>query len=135
VLEFNFNWDKLSAIAGLTWRNFYFRFYEGSITSERVIEFLGHLQRHVPGKLLIVWDGASIHRSKLIREYSTRWSISGVIGNSMNCPTCAPVTSGNSPAGPPMASAAFAANAIVLSPLSGSRPNFGLNVRLYREDQ
>jgi hypothetical protein len=69
VLEFNFNWDKLSAIAGLSWKNFYFRLYEGSITSERVIEFLGHLQRHVPGKLLIVWDGASIHRSKLIREY------------------------------------------------------------------
>jgi transposase len=76
VLEFNFNWDKLSAIAGLSWKSFYFRLYEGSITSERVVEFLGHLQRHVPGKLFIVWDGASIHRSKLIREY-----VAGLHGN------------------------------------------------------
>ena len=34
-----------------------------------MVEFLKHLQRHVPGKLLIIWDGASIHRSKLVRDY------------------------------------------------------------------
>ena len=27
MLEFNFNWDKLSVSAGLTLRNFYFRLY------------------------------------------------------------------------------------------------------------
>ena len=64
-----FNWDNLGAIAGLTWWNFYFRLFEGSIKCPQVIEFLKHLERHVPGKLLIIWDGAGIHRGKLIREY------------------------------------------------------------------
>jgi len=31
VLQFNFNWDKLSVSAGLTLRNFYFRLYPGAI--------------------------------------------------------------------------------------------------------
>ena len=31
VLEFNFNWDKLSVSAGLTLRNFHFRLYRGAI--------------------------------------------------------------------------------------------------------
>ena len=45
VLEFNFNWKKLSAIAGLSWWNFYFRLYPGAIKTEQVIDFLKHLQR------------------------------------------------------------------------------------------
>jgi transposase len=64
-----FNWENLGAIAGLTWWNFYFRLFKGSIKSPQVIEFLGELQRRVPGKLLIIWDGAGIHRSRLIRDY------------------------------------------------------------------
>jgi transposase len=69
LLFHHFTWDNLAAIAGLSWTNFYFRLFEGSIKSPQVIEFLGHLQRHIPGKLLIIWDGAAIHRSKLIRGY------------------------------------------------------------------
>ena len=69
VLEFDFNWKKLSVIGGITLWNFYFKFHPGSIKSPQVIEFLEHLRRHLPGKLLIVWDGAMIHRSRLIREY------------------------------------------------------------------
>lgn len=34
-----------------------------------MIEFLDHLQRHLPGKLLVLWDGAAIHRSRLVRDY------------------------------------------------------------------
>ena len=34
-----------------------------------MIEFLAHLQQQLPGKLLIVWDGAMIHRSRLVRQY------------------------------------------------------------------
>lgn len=34
-----------------------------------VIRFLKHLLRHIPGKLLIVWDGAPIHRSKAIQQF------------------------------------------------------------------
>jgi transposase len=69
VLEFNFNWKKLSAIAGLSWWNLYFRLYPGAIKTEQAIEFLKHLQRHVKSKLLIVWDGVATHRSRLVRQY------------------------------------------------------------------
>ena len=69
ILEFNFNWDRLSAIAAMSLQNFYFRLYPDSVTGERVIEFLKHLQRHLSGKLLILWDGAPNHRSRRVRDY------------------------------------------------------------------
>ena len=40
MLQFNFNWEKLSVSAGLTLRNFYFRLYPGAIGKEQVIDFL-----------------------------------------------------------------------------------------------
>jgi transposase len=69
VLTFNFNWKSLSAIAGLTPRNFCFRLHAGSIKSPQVIEFLRALHRHIPGKVLLLWDGAPIHRSKLVAAH------------------------------------------------------------------
>src|SRR5436305_1422875 len=65
VLQYHFNWKTLSAMAGVTWWNFYFRLYPGTIRSPQVIEFLTHLLRHLPGKLLIVWDGLRSHRSRM----------------------------------------------------------------------
>ncbi len=47
----------------------YFQVYEEAITSAEVIRFLKHLLHHIPGKLLIVWDGAPIHRSKVIKQF------------------------------------------------------------------
>ena len=35
-----------------------------------MIEFLRHLLRHLPGRLLIVWDGAGIHRSRAVRDFT-----------------------------------------------------------------
>ena len=49
------------------WR-FYFQFHEGSIKGPQVVEFLKHLQRHIKGRMLIVWDGAPIHRCALVRD-------------------------------------------------------------------
>jgi transposase len=69
VLQYNFNWKSLSVIAGLTIWNFYFRLYPGSIKGPQVIEFLEHLQRHIGGKVLVIWDGAPIHRCRLVRDY------------------------------------------------------------------
>ena len=56
-------------MAGLTVCNFYFQLFDGSIKSPQVIAFLRHLRRHLRGKLLIVCDGAGIHRSRLVREF------------------------------------------------------------------
>jgi transposase len=69
VLQYHFNWSLLSAIAGVTWWNFYFRLFPGTIRSPQVVEFLTHLLRHVPGKLLVIWDGSTTHRSKIVRDF------------------------------------------------------------------
>jgi hypothetical protein len=47
VLEFNCNWKTLSAVAGLTVRNFYSRLYPGSVKSSQVVEFLQALVRQI----------------------------------------------------------------------------------------
>ncbi len=70
VLQYHFNWKTLSAIAGVTWWNFYFRLFPGAIRSPQIIEFLSHLLRHIPGKLLIVWDGLPGHRSRAVRQFA-----------------------------------------------------------------
>lgn len=74
LLQETFNWKSLSIIGGLALMRFYFQIHKGSIKGPQVIEFLKHLQRHVPGKILLLWDGAAIHRSALVKQYiaSTR---------------------------------------------------------------
>ncbi len=69
LLQETFNWKSLSIIGGLALLRFYFQIHKGSIKGPQVIEFLKHLQRHIPGKILILWDGAPIHRSVLVRDY------------------------------------------------------------------
>ena len=69
VLQETFGWKSLSIIGGLSLYRFYFQIHPGSIKGPQVIEFLGHLQRHVPGKLTVIWDGAPIHRSRLVQDY------------------------------------------------------------------
>lgn len=69
VLQYSFNWKLLSAIAGLSFWNFYFRLYPGTIRSAQIVDFLGRLRRQFGGKLLIVWDGLQAHRSRKVRDY------------------------------------------------------------------
>ncbi len=37
--------------------------------SAGVIAFLGELQAQIAGKLLVIWDGAPIHRSRAVKQY------------------------------------------------------------------
>lgn len=71
MLQYNFNWKTLSAIAGLTFWNFYFRLYPGTVRSPQVVHFLDALLRHINGPMLIVWDRLAAHRSGLVRDYLT----------------------------------------------------------------
>jgi transposase len=41
----------------------------GAIKSPQVVEFLRHLMRHLPDKLLIIWDGLPSHRSHLVWDF------------------------------------------------------------------
>lgn len=69
VLQYNFNWDKMSAVAGITFSNFYFRLYDGSVKSAEVIEFLEALLRHMAGRLTVVWDRLSAHKSRVTLNF------------------------------------------------------------------
>jgi transposase len=69
VLQYHFTWKTLSAVAGITFWNFYFRLFAGAIRSPQVIEFLKHLLRHLGGKVLIVWEGLPAHRSRAVWEF------------------------------------------------------------------
>jgi transposase len=39
------------------------------LKSEDVVAFLEHLLREVPGRLVIIWDGAPIHRSRVVTAF------------------------------------------------------------------
>ena len=69
VLQYSFNWKKLSAVAGITWWNFYFQLHGGSIRSPQVVEFLRHLKRHIKKRLLVIWDRSKTHRSRLVQQF------------------------------------------------------------------
>lgn len=69
VLQLAFNWKRLSVIAGVTIWTFYFRLYPSTIRSPQIVDFLRHLHRQLPRKLLIIWDGLRAHRSRLVRAY------------------------------------------------------------------
>jgi transposase len=68
ILQETFNWKSLSIMGGLARWRFYFQIHKGSIKNPQVVEFLRHLQRHIPGNILILWDGAPIHRSLLVKN-------------------------------------------------------------------
>ena len=69
VIQFHFNWNHVSVIAGLTRTNCMFRLHEGSIKKEEAVEFLKALKAHLKQPLLVIWDGAKPHRSRLVRDY------------------------------------------------------------------
>lgn len=62
--------DHLSAVAGVTLGGkLYMLSQREPFDSGAVIEFLKHLMWYIKGKLGIIWDGASIHRSEEIRAF------------------------------------------------------------------
>ena len=69
VIQQSFTWKQMSAIAGLSWWLFYFRFFAGAIKSEQILEFLIALMKHIRKPLLIIWDGAGPHKSRLVKHW------------------------------------------------------------------
>ena len=45
------------------------RLYDGPIKSAQIVEFLKGLRGHLKRRLLIVWDGAAQHKSRIVRAY------------------------------------------------------------------
>lgn len=71
TVQFCFNWDHISIIAGMHFKGVCFRLHEGTVRKEQVVEFLKALKAHYRRALLIVLDGAKPkpHRSRLVRDY------------------------------------------------------------------
>lgn len=63
--------DHLSAIGALTedGRLLVTTRLDCAFDGVGVVAFLRHLLRHLSGKLLVVWDGATIHRGRAVRAY------------------------------------------------------------------
>jgi transposase len=62
--------DHLSAISALSPEGkLYFHAQDHSMDSADVAAFLEHLLREVPGRMVIIWDGAPIHRSQVIKTF------------------------------------------------------------------
>jgi hypothetical protein len=77
--------EHLSAMGGITPEGkLYLMVQERAYRGEAVVRFLRHLLRHIPGKLLITWDGAPIHRSQAVKEY---------LGQGVPGPRCGPADS------------------------------------------
>ena len=62
--------DHLALISGVTPQGQLFvQIYLGPITGAEVVLFLRHLERCLPGPLIVIWDGASIHRSREVKQF------------------------------------------------------------------
>jgi len=47
----------------------YKRHFEGSMKSEQLIATLQHLQHHLRGKIILIWDRVRTHKSKMTQAY------------------------------------------------------------------
>ena len=65
--------DHLSVISGITPAGqLLLQMRERSPRGPDVVRFLQHLLRHIPGKLLIIWDGSPIHRTQAVKDFLTQ---------------------------------------------------------------
>jgi hypothetical protein len=63
--------DHLSAMSAVTLDGrLYMTFQEKAFKGEDAVRFLKHLMRHIPGKLLVIWDGSPIHRGGAVSRIS-----------------------------------------------------------------
>jgi transposase len=69
ILRVPLTHDHPSAISGITLDDRLFLLVqEQSLHRPDVVRFLQHLLRHIPGKLLVIWDGAPIHTGQPVKD-------------------------------------------------------------------
>ena len=63
-------WEHLSVISAITPAgDLYTRTQDSAFNGKTIVSFLKHLLRHIPGKLLLIWDGLPAHRSQEIKAF------------------------------------------------------------------
>ena len=72
VLRCKLTRDHLSVISAISPEGkLYLTMQETAFDSDGVVAFLKLLLKEIDGKLLIIWDGAPIHRSQTIQQFLT----------------------------------------------------------------
>jgi transposase len=70
VLKVALTRDHLSAMGGLTMDGrLVMHVQDTSYKGPDVVRFLHLLLRKLPGKLLVIWDGAAIHRCQAVKDF------------------------------------------------------------------
>lgn len=70
LLRVPLTWDHLSAISAITPAgNLYLMMQGEAFKGPAIVRFLKHLLRHLPGKLLVIWDGLPAHHGAAVREF------------------------------------------------------------------
>lgn len=69
VIRETFGWKSLSIIGAIGLWRILFRIHPGAIKGPQVVDFLKVLARHTRQPLMVIWDGAPIHRSRLVTDY------------------------------------------------------------------
>jgi len=73
VLRVKLTRDHLSAIGGITPDGrLFMQTQDHAYDAQAVVRFLRLLLRKIPGKLLVIWDGAPIHRAQAIKDFLSR---------------------------------------------------------------
>jgi transposase len=62
--------DHLSAMSAVTLDGrLYMIEQQKAFKGEDAVRFLKHLMGHIPGKLLVIWDGSPIHRGRAVKDF------------------------------------------------------------------
>lgn len=75
LLRHSYKRDRISTISSLTVSptsrrlGLYVQFHTTNITGVEVVRFLRHLLRHLRGPVVLLWDGGSIHKRKMVRDF------------------------------------------------------------------
>jgi transposase len=73
VLRVKLTPDHLSAIGGITADGrLLMQMQDHAYDAKDVVRFLRLLLRKIPGNLLLIWDGAPIHRAQVIKDFLKR---------------------------------------------------------------
>jgi transposase len=70
ILHEHLSREHLSAISAISLEGkLYMHEQDRALRGPDVVRFLRHLLRRIAGKLLVIWDGSPIHRSKAVKEF------------------------------------------------------------------
>lgn len=70
IIRHKLSHEHLSVISGITPAGaLYLRVQDRAYTGADIVGFLRQLLEEIPGTLLVVWDGAPIHRAKEVKAF------------------------------------------------------------------